>query len=435
MTDFLQKIFPRSLRARRNLRAGTLGAALALFCAFPPAIFAENEENSVSADVPAIERFSTTRTEFFSISAESAPAASAVARLAEDVETCALRLPRAWKNRLPAPGRRVAVELFPKSGIFRIAQSRDDGRVTLFLSEDFADDSGCRRTRSRLAAALLAQMFFPENPAENSPKFAVPAWLAAALGEESRIGAVSGRKIYFQKQSAAARPISPRIFLTAGADDFERDELLRLNAVWFLRAVSATAVAPEIFFVPEKSADEWLAAAFPKIFKKSEKSASAGTPPDAEAAGTPPDAAEAFWNVRFFELVAGTPGGIDLPEESQRALDDALIFAVKIGGNERRVLGGDLVVFRLNAEIRALVSARFSELASRWRRVNPVWHNALTEYGVFLEMFGNPGVSDDAVAAQWRKAVLAREDALKLRRDVKNALESASESAVPAREN
>lgn len=426
MTDFLQKIFPQSRRASRNLRAGTLGAALALFCAFPPAIFAENEENSASADVPAIERFSTTRTEFFSISAESAPAASAVARLAEDVEICALRLPRAWKNRLPALGRRVTVELFPKSGIFRIAQSRDDGRVTLFLSEDFADDSGCRRTRSRLAAALLAQMFFPENSAENSPKFAVPAWLAAALGEESRIGAVSGRKIYFQKQSAAARPISPRIFLAASAEDFDRDELLRLNAVWFLRAVSEAAVAPEIFFVPEKSADELLAAAFPKIFKKSENSA---------AAGTSPDAAEAFWNVRFFELVAGTPAGIDLPEESQRALDDALIFAVKIGGNERRVLGGDLVDFRLNAEIRALVSARFSELASRWRRVNPVWHNALTEYGVFLEMFGNPDVSDDAVAAQWRKAVLARAEALKLQRDVKNALEGAPESAVPAREN
>lgn len=70
------------------------------------------------------------------------------------------------------------------------------------------------------------------------------------------------------------------------------------------------------------------------------------------------------------------------------------------------------------------VAARLAVLAERFRQVNPVWHNAFAEYGVFLEMFPNPDVPDETLSAQWEKTLLARGNALALQSDVRAALEA-----------
>ena len=443
--------------AKEKSIAAAVSAATAIFFAFPPPAAASASEQPVagtpapavtetpesvpagtplSADVAAVEKFPTCRTEYFLISGESAAEAGAAARIAATVENYFIKTPRVWKSHLPPLGLRVGVELFRQPGIYRMTRNYD-GRVTLFLSGDFGSEAGIRRMRTRLAEALLAQMF------PNATT--VPAWLCAAVAEESRIGTVPGRRIYFRKISADATPVPPASLLSAGAEAFGTDANLRLNAVWFLRA---SVASPEIFFEENRRLEEKVAAAFPREMREillradaadaagtaaptgtaSAGTASAGTSSGAATAASAasvPVAAEAIWAVRFFAAVSEAPAGIDLPEESKRRFDDALIFSVAAdGGRERCVTGGDLVAFRLNSGIRDAVSARFAELAPLFNRVNPVWHNALTEYGVFLEMFGNPDVPDETVSAQWRKAIFARSEALALQRDVEAALSS-----------
>lgn len=446
--------------AKKKSIAAAVSAATAIFFAFLPLAAATASEQSVAetsvpavagtsesvpvrtplpADVVAVEKFPTCRTEYFLISGESAAEAGAAARIAATVENYFIKTPRVWKSHLPPLGLRVGVELFRQPGIYRMTRNYD-GRVTLFLSGDFGNEAGIRRMRTRLAEALLAQMF-PDAAT-------VPAWLCAAVAEESRIGTVPGRRIYFRKISADATPVPPAFLLSAGAEAFETDANLRLNAVWFLRA---SVVSPEIFFEENRRLEEKVAAAFPRemreLLLRADAADSAGTAASTEtaegtasagassgaataaSAASVPVAVEAIWAVRFFAAVSEAPAGIDLPEESKRRLDDALIFSVvPDGGRERRVTGGDLVAFRLNSGIRAAVSARFAELAPLFNRVNPVWHNALTEYGVFLEMFGNPDVPDETVSAQWRKAIFARSEAMVLQRDVEAALSSCDNS-------
>ena len=438
--------------AKKKSIAAAVSAATAIFFAFLSSAAASTSEQPVAetsapavaetpesapaatpphADVAAVEKFPTCRTEYFLISGESAAEAGAAARIAATVENYFIKTPRVWKSHLPPLGLRVGVELFRQPGIYRMTRNYD-GRVTLFLSGDFGSEAGIRRMRTRLAEALLAQMF----PNTTS----VPAWLCAAVAEESRIGTVPGRRIYFRKISANATPVPPASLLSTGPEAFETDANLRLNAVWFLRA---SVASPEIFFEENRRLEEKVAAAFPRemreLLLRADAANAAGTaaPTPETAAGTSsgtassasaapaPVAAEAIWAVRFFAAVSEAPAGIDLPEESKRRLDDALIFSIAPdGGRERRVTGGDLVAFRLNSGIRDAVSARFAELAPLFNRVNPVWHNALTEYGVFLEMFGNPDVPDETVSAQWRKAIFARSEAMALQRDVEAALSS-----------
>ena len=246
-------------------------------------------------------------------------------------------------------------------------------------------------------------MIFQLSPAKNPAD--VPAWLVYASAEESRIGSVPGRRIFLQKKSKFAPPISPEKILSATASEFDNDENLRLNALWFSRAIPE--LAP--FFDKEKSAQAQLLAAFPQAFE-GEKFDSAS--------------ADKFWATRFRRLIAAAPSGIDLPEESQRVFDDALLVLVQKDGNETRLLAGDLIPFRLQPEIRETLAEQLSALSTHFRKVNPVWHNAFAEYGLFLEMFGNPDVDEGTLEAQWNKAVLARSDALALQRDIRAALEN-----------
>ena len=137
------------------------------------------------------------------------------------------------------------------------------------------------------------------------------------------------------------------------------------------------------------------------------------------------DAAELFWAARYFSAVAGAPAGVDLPAESRKFFDEALLFPAERNGEDVRLLAGDLIAFRTDAKMRELVAERFAAFVARFRSVNPVWHNAFAEYGVFLEMFGKPDVPDETLAAQWEKAVFARAQALVLEADVRAALDEA----------
>jgi len=375
----------------------------ACICACATALFGETEP-----DVPApanpdsatieTERFSTARTDFFEISAEDAQAATRAAELAGEVENYFLKHPRLWKKLLPPLGFRVHVELFRRSGIFALSKT-ENGRTRIFLSENLSTPAARESTRRNLAHAMIFQLSPAKNPAD------VPAWLVYAAAEESRIGSVPGRRIFLQKKSKFAPPVSPEKILSATASEFDNDEDLRLNALWFSRAIPE--LAP--FFDKEKSAEEQLLAAFPQAFE-GEKFDSAS--------------ANKFWATRFRRLIAAAPSGIDLPEESQRVFDDALLVLVQKDGNETRLLAGDLIPFRLQPEIRETLAEQLSALSAHFRKVNPVWHNAFAEYGLFLEMFGNPDVDAGTLEAQWNKAVLARSDALALQRDIRAALEN-----------
>lgn len=366
--------------------AGTLFAEDA---AFPPA---ENAAPAASdIDVPDEKLFSA-RTEYFSFSAETSDAATRAADIAREIESYFSKTPRLWKKHLPNAGTPVRVELFREPGIFRIAD-RGNARITLFLSEDFSDDF---RLRSRLCEALLLRMFFS---AGKNVSAGIPPWLVAAVAEESRLGNVFGRQIFLRKKSLSAPPISPSELISAPAQKFESDAAFRINALWFLRAVGN--VSP--FLNEKKPTEKKLAEAFPKSLGKEK----------ADAAF-----ADVFWATRFRELVARAPDGVDLPDESRRVFDDALLFLVEKNGEETRVLAGDLVASREREEIRRRVEERFGVFAAHFHKANPVWHNAFAEYGVFLEMFGNPDVPAETLSAQWDKTIFARESALAIQREV-----------------
>lgn len=375
----------------------------ACLCVCATSLFGEANSAAPEPGIPdsatiETERFSTARTDFFEISAEDAQIATRAAELAGEVENYFLKHPRLWKNLLPPLGFRVHVELFRRPGIFALSKT-ENGRARIFLSENLSTPAARENTRRHLAHAMIFHLTPVKNPAD------VPVWLVYAAAEESRIGSVPGRRIFLQKKSKFAPPISPEKILSATASEFDANENLRLNALWFSRAISE--LAP--FFSKEKSAEEQLFTAFPQAFDEQKFDSAA---------------ANKFWATRFQSLIADAPSGIDLPEESQRVFDDALLVLVQKDGNESRLLAGDLVPFRLQPEIRETLAEQLAALSAHFRKVNPVWHNAFAEYGLFLEMFGNPDVDTGTLDAQWHKAVLARAEALALQRDIRAALEN-----------
>lgn len=376
--------------------AGTLGEPDVPATEIP---LPEKTENIEEISPEFTEKFSGARTEYFELSSDSPDTVKRTAELAREVETYFVKNPRLWKILLPPPGFRVRAELFSQPGIFRLFKSEDDF-ATLFLSVDFSDVAARDSIRLRLAQAMIFNLVPGKNPSN------VPAWIAFAAAEESRIGSLPGRRIFLQKKSRKT-PVSPPLsILGATEESLSRDEALRTNALWLLRA------SPNVFhFLNTKKTDEEkFAAAFPQVF------------PEGKYEEEP---ARKFWNARFHRLVAAAPSGIDLPEESQRVFDDALLFLIEKDGSEERVLASDLVEFRLNEDIRRIVVEKLSEFSAHFRKVNPVWHNAFAEYGLFLEMFGNPDVDAETLAAQWDKAVLARSDALALSQDLRRALNGA----------
>lgn len=376
--------------------ASTLAAPDVPAKEIPPEGIAENVEE-ISPE--STEKFSGARTEYFELSSDSPTAVKQAAELAREVETYFVRNPRLWKVLLPPAGFRVRAELFSQPGIFRLSKN-EDNFVTLFLSVDFSEAAARDAIRLRLAQAMIFNLVPGKNPTD------VPAWIAFAVAEESRIGSMPGRRIFLQKKSRQTPVLPPLSILGATGTALSRDDSLRTNALWLLRA------SPNVFHFldTEKTDEEKFAAAFPQIFPEGKYEE---------------HAARKFWNARFHRLVAAAPSGIDLPEESQRVFDNALLFLIEKDGDEARVLASDLVEFRLNEDIRRLVSEKLSEFSAHFRKVNPVWHNAFAEYGLFLEMFGNPDVDNETLAAQWDKAVLARNDALTLSRDLRRALDSA----------
>lgn len=347
------------------------------------------------------ERFSTARSDFFEISAESAQISTRAAELAGEVETYFLKHPKLWKNLLPPLGFRVQVELFRQAGIFRLDKT-ENGRVRLFLSENFSTKSGVAEMRRHFVRAMIFHLAPVKNP-EN-----IPSWLVFAVAEESRLGSVPGRRIFLQKKSKQMSPVSPIKFLPATEKELNADETLRGNALWFLRTIPA--VTP--FFDIEKTDEDRLVSLFPLVFEDSEFNR---------------EAWDKFWATRSRQLIATAPSGVDLPEESQRVFDNALLVLVQKNGKETRILAGDLVEHRLLPEIRDTVSETLAALSAHFRKVNPVWHNAFAEYGLFLEMFGNPDVDNTMLNAQWDKAILARDDALAIQNDIRTALLSAPE--------
>lgn len=345
------------------------------------------------------EKYASARTEYFALSSESPDAVKQAAELAREVETYFTKNPRLWKILLPPPGFRIQVELFSQDGIFGLRKNADN-ETTLFISENFSDESESRIMRIRLAQAMIFNLMPTDNPAD------VPAWISYAAAEESRIGSLPGRRIFLQKKSKTTPVIPPLSILDATEEQLSADRALQINAIWLLRA--ATKVFH--FLDTKKTNEEKFEATFPHIFNDGKFN---------------DETARKFWGTHFYRLIFNAPSGIDLPEESRQALDNALLFTLESNGEEIRLLAGDLVAHRLREEIRQSVADRLSQFSEHFRKVNPVWHNAFAEYGLFLEMFGNPDVDDETLVAQWDKAILARDDAITLGFDIRRALNSA----------
>lgn len=361
---------------------------------------AEIFEKAGSENFPD-EKIFGAKTEFFSIAAQDAETVVAVAEIARELENYFFKARETWgKIELPA-GTRIEVEIFREPGIFEF--SRDgNGNLTLFASEDFAVENSPFRARERLAEILLTQIFFAD---EKSPR-RVPAWIVSAVAEESRLGGFAGRQIFLRKISAKTEPLAPTELLAAREENFFREQF-KINALWFLRAVGAHA--SQFVAAPADARERLIASAFPQFFRATKTEATA-------------ENIAAFWATRFSALRASEPTGIDLPEESAKIFDDALLFLVGENGRETRVLASELIAARLDPAIRALVAERLAALSARFRKANPVWHNAFAEFGVFLEMFGDPDVSDETLFAQWNKTILARSRAAELQREVEAAL-------------
>lgn len=373
--------------------AGTCAFFVACCLPFFAAENAGENENLGDDFLIETEKFPTIQTDFFSVSAETTSATNRAATLAREVEAYFFRTQRFWSSFLTDRKTRIDLEFFSDEKVFKIL-ANENGSLTLFIGENFSGDAFL--TRSRLAGIVLLQL----NPA--GTRAHVPAWICAAIAEESRIGTAPGRRIFLQKKSKATAPISPEILLSAPLEKFESDEALRINAVWLLRATKNIAA----FFDEKKSTSEKFEAAFPQKFSADEN-------------------LETFWATQFFSQIARAPAGIDLPEESRRVFDEALLVPVSDGGQEMRVLAVDLVAERGNAEIRKCVSEKFSALAPSFGKINPVWHNAMTEYGVFLEMFGDPDIDDATLLAQWEKTIFARKQALDLQKEISETLRRA----------
>lgn len=360
-----------------------------------------------AADVPAdavspTENFSTERTEYFSVSAETSAAARKAGTLAREVENYFHKNVHRWRALLPLQGVRADVELFSRADVLRFACDSEDRAVTLYISE-IPDSGNAERSayllRREFARALLMQML----AARGAERPSVPAWIAAAVAEDARIVGSPSRGIFLVRESFSAPSISPMKILAGTDADFDRDAVLRLNALWLLRAVPDVSV----FLDAEKTDSEKLFAAFPQGFR--ERGFNAAD-------------AEKFWATHFREMLHRAPAGVDAPEDSRRVFDEMLLFSVSRNGTDTRVLASELISRRTQAEIRSLVEDRLAVLAEHFRRVNPVWHNAFAEYGVFLEMFPNPDVPDETLAAQWEKTVLARGNAHALQREVREVL-------------
>ncbi len=357
-----------------------------------------------AAAVPPLENFSTERTDYFSVSAETSASARAAGTLARDVENYFRKNAHRWRSVFPAQSVRANVELFSRAGVFRIECDSDSGEVTLYISEN-PDPSNAERSarilRREFARALLMQALLVAQGGAELPR--VPAWIAAAVAEDARIVGSPSRGIFLVRESFSVPTFSPMKILAGTDEDFDDDAALRLNALWLLRAVPEVSV----FLDAGKNDSEKFFAAFPQAFRER---------------GFNVADAEKFWATHFREMLRRAPAGVDAPEDSRRVFDEMLLFSVSRDGTDVRVLASELIAQRTRADIRALVEERLAALAEHFRRVNPVWHNAFAEYGVFLEMFPNPDVPDDTLAAQWEKTVFARGNARALQRDVQAVL-------------
>lgn len=362
-----------------------------------------------AADVPAdavspTENFSTERTEYFSVSAETSAAVRKAGTLAREVENYFHKNVHRRRAMLPPQGVRAGVELFPRANVLRFACDSEGRTATLYISENPDPRDGersARILRREFVRVLLMQALVARDGAE-LPR--VPAWIAAAVAEDARIVGSPSRGIFLVRESFSVPSISPMKILAGTDADFDDDAALRLNALWLLRSVPDVSV----FLDAGKTDSEKLFAAFPQGFR--------------ERGFTAADA-EKFWATHFREMLRRAPAGVDAPEDSRRVFDEMLLFSVSRNGTDTRVLASELIPRRTQAEIRSLVEDRLAVLAEHFRRVNPVWHNAFAEYGVFLEMFPNPDVPDETLAAQWEKTVLARGNARALQREVRKVLE------------
>ena len=117
--------------------------------------------SSVPADaVPPPENFSTERTDYFSVSAETSASARAAGTLAREVENYFRKNAHRWRAVLPPQGVRANVELFSRAGVFRIERDSESGDITLYISEnpDPRDvERSARILRREFARALLMQ--------------------------------------------------------------------------------------------------------------------------------------------------------------------------------------------------------------------------------------------------------------------------------------
>ncbi len=128
-----------------NARAALIaaGTAAAFFAAAPLAA-----AGTPPSDTVATEKFSTARTEYFVISAETPEAANRVAALARETENYFLRTPKLWKKLLPPTGTRVEIELFSRDGVFSAGRNAD-GRIVVYVSENPAPGGNAERAASR----------------------------------------------------------------------------------------------------------------------------------------------------------------------------------------------------------------------------------------------------------------------------------------------
>ncbi len=356
--------------------------------------FAENDDEKISEAINSLPKIVEIRTNFFRIFGNDSDASRRVAHLARKLEKHVERV-LGWKflNEKMI----VRVEIFVSENGEKISPKSEirrgiNGNKTCIFSGTIGDFSDFEIAFS-LAETVVRQRNFSRGNAQNPP-----LWLPSALTSEAEISGEIGVANAFFLEIKSAFPLKFSELFEPEAAGKIPSKIFRENAFLFFRFLKKQRLPVwQRFSDFVEIVSENPKSAFPKNEKKS---------------------LDLLWATEFFSAIERLPEGSETLSESQNRFEKSLNFLVEIDGAERRISLRELADFHELLGVKKIAYAKMLSIVEALPKTNPVWHNAFTELGIFLEMIASRERQKSEILAQLEKVFVELEVARELQSEI-----------------
>ncbi len=366
-------------------------AGTALAQEVPAEEISANEEKQIADAINSLPNILEIRTDFFTIYGGNYTAARRVSQIARKLERHISRV-IGWDN-----------EEHPEKMIVWVEPPANDAGNSAPSVEIWKDARGNKMctfygNSSQLSdfdiafalAETVIRQYAQDKRLDFGGKRNPPLWLISALASEADISGENGKALAFFSAVKKSYPLKFSELVEPRSSGKSPDEDFRANAFLFYRFLRHQRLASWQRF---SDLLEIIFAAPERAFPKKEKSS--------------PDL---LWATTFFATAERLPVETESPEDSQKRFENSLSFLVEIDGAERRISAQELIDHYELLGVKKIAYSRLRAIAEELPATNPVWHNAFTELGTFLEMIAfREKDSSDTKRSEERKSELLKQ--------------------------